>query len=222
MTNAQRLGIILAIVNLGPLVFLMTHGGSAIAQDDAAILRGRGLELVDATGRVRAQFRVEPDGEAVFRIFDGDGTIRVKLGAGAHGSGLLLLDETTEPGVQIIKRTADDHERQLDRLEGRASGHQALTEVAMTNRRESLLNASLLLSAGSLFLALVSILLGRRVDYYDHLSAFNLMAAAMLSLGVAAFVVGLVGTWKARGRSVAFLAADVLALFVVGLYVFDR
>jgi hypothetical protein len=35
---------------------------------------------------------------------DASGTIRVKLGAGNGGSGLILLDETTEPGVQIIPR----------------------------------------------------------------------------------------------------------------------
>jgi hypothetical protein len=74
------------------------------AQEDTPILRGRGLELVDATGQVRSQFNVEPDGEAVFCIRDGRGTIRVKLGAGSDRSGLLLIDETTEPGVQIIAR----------------------------------------------------------------------------------------------------------------------
>ncbi len=104
MSNTPRLAVILTVVNLVLLVVVLTHDNSALAQDDTRILRGRGLELVDSTGQVRAQFNVEPDGEAVFRMRDAKGTIRVKLGAGDDGSGLLLIDETTEPGVQIIAR----------------------------------------------------------------------------------------------------------------------
>ena len=104
MTNIPRFAVVVTVINLVLLVFLLTQHRSAIAQGDASVLRGRGLELVDATGQVRAQFNVEPDGEAVFRMRDASGTIRVKLGAGAEGSALLLLDETTEPGVQILAR----------------------------------------------------------------------------------------------------------------------
>ena len=80
-------------------------------------------------------------------------------------------------------------------------------------------NASLLPSTGSLLVALVSVILGRRVSYLDHLAAFNSMA--MLALGVAALVVGLVETWKSRGRSASAWLADLLAVVVVGLYVFN-
>ena len=94
--NLALLGVLLALVLGRPM---LVRGG-------APVLGARGLELIDASGQVRAQFQVEPDGEAVFRIRDENGTIRVKLGAGRYGSGLLLLDETTEPGVQIIARRA--------------------------------------------------------------------------------------------------------------------
>jgi hypothetical protein len=104
MTNIPRLAVVVTVLNLVLLVFVLTQHRSAIAQSDASVLRGRGLELVDASGQVRAQLNVEPDGEAVLRIRDASGTIRVKLGAGAEGSALLLLDETTEPGVQILAR----------------------------------------------------------------------------------------------------------------------
>lgn len=87
--------------------------------------------------------------------------------------------------------------------------------------RTPFLNASLLLSAGSLLLAFVSIAAGRRVNYLDHLGAFNAMAAAMLALGAAALVVGAVGTWKSRGRSASLWLADALAVLVVSSYVFD-
>ena len=104
MTRIQRLAIVLTLINLVLLVVLLAHDPSVFAQGDGAVLRARGLELVDAAGQVRGQFTVEPGGEAVFRIRDPEGTIRVKLAAGSHGSGLLLLDETTEPAVHIIAR----------------------------------------------------------------------------------------------------------------------
>lgn len=111
MTNIQRVAVVLTIVNLVLLVVVLTHVRSVLAQGDAPILRGRGLELIDAAGQVRAQFNVEADGEAVFRMRDAKGTIRVKLGAGEDGSGLLLIDETTEPGVQIIARRSPTRNR---------------------------------------------------------------------------------------------------------------
>lgn len=104
MAHAQRLGVVLTAANLVLMVVLLGQVSASSAQTDIPVLRGRGLELVDAAGRIRAQFNVEPDGEAVFRMRDASGAIRVKLGASADGSGLLLIDETTEPGVQIIAR----------------------------------------------------------------------------------------------------------------------
>jgi hypothetical protein len=104
MTRMQRVAILVTAVNLVLMLILLSR--PTVAQGEARVLRGRALELVDAAGRIRAQFDVEPDGEAVFRMRDAAGTIRVKLGAGANGSGLTLIDETTEPGVQIIARRA--------------------------------------------------------------------------------------------------------------------
>ena len=104
MTNTQRLAIVVTIVNLVLLIVVLSHDRAGVAQGNAPVLRGQGLELVDAAGQVRAQFSIESDGEVLFRMRDAAGTIRVKLGAGDHGSGLLLIDEATEPGVQIIAR----------------------------------------------------------------------------------------------------------------------
>ena len=104
MTHMQRLAVVLTVVNLVLTAILLSR--PATAQGDTSVLRGRSLELTDAGGRVRAQFNVEPDGEAVFRLRDAAGTIRVKLGASSNGSGLTLIDETTEAGVQIIARRA--------------------------------------------------------------------------------------------------------------------
>ena len=110
MTHAQRLGVVVTVANLLLLGVLLRQVSASSAQTDG-VLRGRGLELVDASGRIRAQFTVEPDGEAVFRMRDASGTIRVKLGASGEGSGLLLIDETTEPGVQILARRSSTSSR---------------------------------------------------------------------------------------------------------------
>ena len=106
MLSTRPLTLVLTVVNMVILVVGVTQHRAASAQGDASILRGRGLELVDAAGQVRAQFTVEANGEAVFRMRDSKGTIRVKLGAGEDGSALLLLDETTEPGVYLLAKRA--------------------------------------------------------------------------------------------------------------------
>lgn len=106
MTNPQRLAIGVTVVNLVILLIAISHDRVAVAQVDAPVLRAQGLELIDSAGQVRVQFDIEPDGEVLFRMRDAAGAVRVKLGAGDHGSGLLLVDEATEPGVQIIARRA--------------------------------------------------------------------------------------------------------------------
>jgi hypothetical protein len=55
---------------------------------------------------VRAQLNVAPDGEVVFRLRDERGTIRAKFGADEDGSGLLLLDAATDPGLHVLATRA--------------------------------------------------------------------------------------------------------------------
>ena len=110
--KANRAALVLSAANLALLVLLLTGPlprgrpvRASIAQAPAAgTLRGHALEILDQGGRVRARIDVDEGGEVVLRLVDPNGTIRVKLGAGENGSGLLLLDETTEPGVQMIAR----------------------------------------------------------------------------------------------------------------------
>ena len=86
---------------------LLLLGGFAITQANAAapdvqpVVRAQLIELVDSKGQVRAQLKTEAD-EVIFRLRDREGQIRVKLGAGEGGSGLLLIDERTEPGVHLL------------------------------------------------------------------------------------------------------------------------
>jgi hypothetical protein len=109
-------GVTIALTALHLTLLALLSGRGAPAAGEAAEpvaprLRTRALELVDERGQVRSRLIVEADGEVVLRLIDRTGTIRVKLGAGEGGSGLLLLDETTEPGIQLIARRAASTER---------------------------------------------------------------------------------------------------------------
>ncbi len=107
----QRLAIALTAINLVFLLLVGAQGRSATAQAVAPVLRGHAIELVDDRGQVRSRLNVEQSGEVVLRLLDEHGTIRVKLGAGESGSGLLLADERTEPGVHLIARRTATTER---------------------------------------------------------------------------------------------------------------
>jgi hypothetical protein len=92
------------LIGIGVLLVLglLLYGRPAQAEVVPAVLRAQAIELVDSNGRVRAQLNVTSGGEAVLRLRDAKGVIRVKLGADASGSGLLLANERTEPGVHIL------------------------------------------------------------------------------------------------------------------------
>ena len=99
----------LSALNLALLALTLAGRAPSVASaappgEVAAIVRARALELVGEDGQIRARLNVEVDGEVVLRLVDRSGAIRVKLGAGEDGSGLLLLDEDSEPGVHMIAR----------------------------------------------------------------------------------------------------------------------
>ena len=101
-TTQMLLLIVIALL----IALLVRPVPEVTASQPQAVLRARLIELVDEQGQTRAQLKVEPEGEAVFRMRDAKGTIRVKLGASEDGSGLLLLDDNTEPAVHLLaKRT---------------------------------------------------------------------------------------------------------------------
>jgi plasmid maintenance system killer protein len=64
------------------------------------------FELVDASGKQRASIKIEDGTEVVFRLRDADGNIRVKLGGNKDGSGLVLLDGETNPGVHVLAKNS--------------------------------------------------------------------------------------------------------------------
>jgi hypothetical protein len=99
----EKFAIGLTVVNITVLLVAAVHAKST-SPDTVPVIRTQNFELVDDKGRVRSRLNVETDGTVVLRMFDEQGTIRVKIGADKTGSGLVLLDETTEPGVHIVAR----------------------------------------------------------------------------------------------------------------------
>lgn len=64
----------------------------------------REFELLDKNGKQRVSIKVEEEGEVVFRLKDKSGIICLKMGAGEDGSGLVLLDGDTEPGIHALAK----------------------------------------------------------------------------------------------------------------------
>jgi hypothetical protein len=96
------INIVLVALNLAFLIFFLASYQMMTTSTSADVLRVKAIELVGESGKVRARLNVEESGEVVFRMLDETGTIRVKLGASESGSGLVLLNEKTEPGIQLL------------------------------------------------------------------------------------------------------------------------
>ena len=117
----QRIAIALTVINLFILVTAMSRIGSAATQT-SPMLRGRGLEIVDARGKVRAQIiliaadtvaktaRGTPYPETVLlRLIDPNGRPGVKIGTSVDGSGMSLAGDSERRdwnGIQILAESA--------------------------------------------------------------------------------------------------------------------
>jgi hypothetical protein len=102
------------------LVIVLLVDRPSEAKRPTSVLRARAIELTDGRGQVRAEIKVESNREVVFRLRDQRGQIRVKIGASRAGSGLLLLNDATEPGVQALAG-ADNTSVTVQRGEARQS-----------------------------------------------------------------------------------------------------
>ncbi|MCG3157752.1 MAG: hypothetical protein DKINENOH_04388 [bacterium] len=107
--KAHRFGVVLTLMNLVLLVLLMAQNLSARAQNIAPVLRGRALEIVDSSGRVRASITVEPavtidsrtyPETVVLRLTDPHSGPLVKITATEAGSALGLSDDA-DGGVEV-------------------------------------------------------------------------------------------------------------------------
>jgi len=102
---------VIALMAVNLLILLLVASQARPDRSSVDVLRGRALELIDESGQIRARLDVDEAGEVVLRMIDQNGTIRVKMGAAEHGSGLLLIDEATEPAVHIIARRSPTSSR---------------------------------------------------------------------------------------------------------------
>jgi hypothetical protein len=132
--------MVVTVLNLALLVFLsLTQVRWVAASSDASVLRARGLEIVDAQGRVRASLQVVPAGPArktdgsvvkdgktypetvLFRLIRPDGRPSVKIATSEDGSGLSLgggIDPTyivlsSDGGDPSLSLTNKDGKQQL-------------------------------------------------------------------------------------------------------------
>jgi hypothetical protein len=123
--KVQRLLIALTVLNLGLLVFLLAQIEvrflgfrfllrSVEVNSVGSVLRGRGLEITDDTGRTRASIKlypasVLPDGATypetvLLRLVDSKGRPNVKLATTEDGSALALGGASDPTHVAIAAR----------------------------------------------------------------------------------------------------------------------
>lgn len=100
--KTQRFIIALVIANIALVFMFFTKTTNEQTESIPPVIRANAFELVDENGKVQAQMNIEQTGEAVFRLRDADGTIRVKIGAGKDESGMVLLDDQTEPALHFV------------------------------------------------------------------------------------------------------------------------
>jgi hypothetical protein len=112
----QRALAALTVVNLVLLAVLLARARPAGAHDEAPVLRGSALEIVDRAGKVRASIRVYPANPDVqmpdakkgypetvlLRLITGDGRPSVKLSASERGGILVLGGESNPTYAQLM------------------------------------------------------------------------------------------------------------------------
>lgn len=111
--KTQRLLIALTIVNLALLVLSLAQSRAVTAQSVAPVLRGRALEIVDDSGRLRASLSVLPENPSVkwngkpypeivlLKLMSPGGGSPVKLGVTKLGSSLVLGGESNSY-IQVL------------------------------------------------------------------------------------------------------------------------
>jgi hypothetical protein len=118
----------LTLLNLALLTITLSHGQKAEARDGDGILRGKGLQITDDAGRVRASITVFPadpkwktaDGKpypetVLLRLINEKGAPNVKLGADTNGAALGLGGETNPTYIQMIARGDRTYLNMIDR-----------------------------------------------------------------------------------------------------------
>jgi hypothetical protein len=117
--KSTRFLLVLTATNFFLLIALLAQSLSlARAESEAPILRGRGLQIVDEQGRVRASISVLPaapsqdgtvQGETVLlRLITERGRPSVKIGASEHVSGLSVAGPSSTKDTYAILQAGDE------------------------------------------------------------------------------------------------------------------
>jgi len=104
--------VALTLLNLAVLAFTLAEIRTASAQARAPMLRGRGLEIVDDQGRIRASLSVLPAGTSaagdrypetvLLRLITERGRPSVKFSASEEGSGLSLAGPSSTKETWVV------------------------------------------------------------------------------------------------------------------------
>jgi len=107
----QRLLILLTLVNLVLLIVTIAQMRPATAQTVAPMLRGRGLQIVDERGKVRASIQVLPastqaNGElsaetVLLRLITEKGRPSVKIASSEQSAGLALVGPSNTQNTYV-------------------------------------------------------------------------------------------------------------------------
>ena len=110
--KTQRFLVTLTLVNLAVLVATLVQSRPAAAQGVPAMLRGRGLEIVDEAGRVRASISVMPASTAtngtaypetvLLRLITERGRPSAKISATEEAAGLSFAGPTGTSETYVI------------------------------------------------------------------------------------------------------------------------
>ena len=123
--------VVLTLANLALLLSTLAQQfHPALAQGELPVLRGRGLEIVDAQGRVRASIQVLPPGRSadgeqpaetvLLRLITERGRPSVKVGASEPVSGLSFAGPTgTRDTYVILQSRANTSSLKLRNEDGR-------------------------------------------------------------------------------------------------------
>jgi hypothetical protein len=109
--STERSAVALTLVNLAVLAFTLAMRPAG-AQGGPPVLRGRGLEIVDDRGRVRASITVLPAGTSahgdrhpetvLLRLITERGRPSVKIGASEEAAGLSFAGPTDTKDTYVI------------------------------------------------------------------------------------------------------------------------
>jgi hypothetical protein len=116
--KTQRLLTVLTLVNFVLLIVALTETRPAAAEANQGVLRGRGLEIVDERGRIRASITILPaktqsNGDSyqetvLLRLITERGRPSVKLGASEQSSGMSLAGPSGTKDTYVVLKS-DGH-----------------------------------------------------------------------------------------------------------------